>query len=226
MRRRADALDTKARRWRNRRGKEAGPQGSHLAARNRGGGAWLAPGDAEYSSVVTHDLVIGGGTVYDGSGSAGVAADGASQGARIARIDARIDADARRTLDARGLAVAPGFIDIKTHSDYTLPINPKAESKVRQGVTTEIIGHCGFSVAPCLPGKTQALADYLSGGAPWLPFRETSFPDYLDSFPAVAVNAGMLVGHNTLRLMAMGLEDRAPTAAELDQMCALLDDGP
>ena len=121
--------------------------------------------------------------------------------------------------------MTPGFIDIKTHSDFVLPINPKAESKVRQGVTTEIIGHCGFSVAPVLPGKAQLLADYLSGGAPWLPFRETSFPDYLDTFPAVAVNAGMLVGHNTLRLMAMGLEDRAPTPAEFAQMAALLDEG-
>ena len=79
--------------------------------------------------------------------------------------------------------MAPGFIDIKTHSDFTLPINPKAESKVRQGVTTEIIGHCGFSVAPVLPGKAQLLADYLSGGAPWLPFREMRFPEYLDTFP-------------------------------------------
>ncbi len=54
--------------------------------------------------------------------------------------------------------MAPGFIDIKTHSDFTLPINPKAESKVRQGVTTEIIGHCGFSVAPALAGKVELLA--------------------------------------------------------------------
>src|ERR1700740_2973106 len=128
-------------------------------------------------------------------------------------------------IDAEGLAVAPGFIDIKTHSDFTLPINPKAESKVRQGVTTEIIGHCGFSVAPVLPGKAQLLADYLSGGAPWLPFRETSFAPYLDTFPAVSVNTGMLVGHNTLRLMVMGLEDRAPSPAERDAMIALLEDG-
>jgi N-acyl-D-amino-acid deacylase len=75
-----------------------------------------------------------------------------------------------------------------------------------------------------LPGKTQLLADYLSGGAPWLPFREMGFPEYLDTFPAVAVNAGMLVGHNTLRLMTMGLEDRAPTKSELERMTALLED--
>src|SRR5262249_27428097 len=70
--------------------------------------------------------------------------------------------EANKAIDAAGLAVTPGFIDIKTHSDFVLPINPKAESKVRQGVTTEIIGHCGFSVAPVLQGKTQLLADYLS----------------------------------------------------------------
>ncbi|HEV8679553.1 MAG TPA: D-aminoacylase [Stellaceae bacterium] len=171
------------------------------------------------------DILIRGGTVIDGSGRPGEAADIAIANGGIARIGRALSGQAARTIDAAGLAVTPGFIDIKTHSDFTLPINPKAESKVRQGVTTEIIGHCGYSVAPCLPGKTQMLADYLSGGAPWLPFRETSFPDYLDSFPKVAVNAGMLVGHNTLRLMAMGLEDRAPTPAELDQMLALLDEG-
>src|SRR5438034_5265810 len=174
---------------------------------------------------MTWDILIRGGTLYDGSSRPGERGDVAIADGRIAQIRRDLSGPAERVIDAAGLAVTPGFIDIKTHSDFTLPINPKAESKVRQGVTTEIIGHCGFSVAPCLPGKVQALADYLSGGAPWLPFRETSFPDYLDSFPAVAVNAGMLVGHNTLRLMVMGLEDRAPTAAELDQMCALLDEG-
>jgi N-acyl-D-amino-acid deacylase len=171
------------------------------------------------------DILIRDGTVIDGSGRPGERADVAIEGGRIAAVGSALRGEASRTVDAEGLAVTPGFIDIKTHSDFVLPINPKAESKVRQGVTTEIIGHCGFSVAPCLPGKVQALADYLSGGAPWLPFRETSFPDYLDTFPAVAVNAGMLVGHNTLRLMVMGLEDRAPTRAELDQMLALLDEG-
>src|SRR6266404_6558884 len=174
---------------------------------------------------MSYDIVIRGGLVIDGSGQPGEIADAAVHEGRIAALGRSLPAASARTVDAEGLAVAPGFIDIKTHSDFTLPINPKAESKVRQGVTTEIIGHCGFSVAPVSPGKARLLADYLSGGAPWLPFREVSFPDYLDTFPKVAVNAGMLVGHNTLRLMAMGLEDRAPSPAELDQMIALLDEG-
>src|SRR5246127_3543035 len=175
--------------------------------------------------AMTSDILIRGGTLIDGSGRPGEVGDVAVRDGRIAAMGRSLPEGAAKVIDAEGLAVTPGFIDIKTHSDFTLPINPKAESKVRQGVTTEIIGHCGFSVAPALPGKGELLRDYLSPSAPWTPFRELSFPDYLDSFPATAVNAGMLVGHNTLRLMVMGLEDRAPTEAELGQMIALLEDG-
>src|SRR5215831_231670 len=173
---------------------------------------------------MAYDILIRNGLLIDGTGSPGVAGDLAVADGRIAAIGPRLDGTATRIIDAHGLAVAPGFIDIKTHSDFTLPINPKAESKVRQGVTTEIIGHCGFSVAPALPGKVELLRDYLSPSAPWLPFRETSFAQYLDGFPATAVNAGMLVGHNTLRLMVMGMAQRAPTPGELDAMITLLEE--
>jgi N-acyl-D-amino-acid deacylase len=172
---------------------------------------------------MTFDILLHGGTLYDGSGRHGERGDLAIADGRIAAIG-KVSGRAKRTMDVSGLAVAPGFIDIKTHSDFTLPINPKAESKVRQGVTTEIIGHCGFSVAPVLPGKVELLKDYLSPSAPWLPFREINFPDYLATFPPTAVNAGMLVGHNTLRLMVMGMADRAPSDAELNEMIALLEE--
>jgi N-acyl-D-amino-acid deacylase len=112
------------------------------------------------------DILIRGGTVIDGSGRPGEIGDVAVREGRIAAVGCSLPPGSAKIIDAEGLAVTPGFIDIKTHSDFTLPINPKAESKVRQGVTTEIIGHCGFSVAPVLPGKAQLLADYLSGGAP------------------------------------------------------------
>ena len=174
---------------------------------------------------MTNDILIKGGLVFDGADRPGVKADVLVSDGLIAKIAPSISEKAARVIDADGLAVAPGFIDIKTHSDFTLPINPKAESKLRQGVTTEIIGHCGFSVAPVLPGKVELLRDYLSPSAPWLPFRELSFPDYLDTFPATALNPGMLVGHNTLRLMVMGMDQRAPTPAELDAMIALLEEG-
>jgi N-acyl-D-amino-acid deacylase len=171
---------------------------------------------------MTYDILIRGGHVFDGGGGGGIAGDVAIYAGRIAAIGPELPRDAHHTINASGLAVAPGFIDIKTHSDFTLPINPKAESKVRQGVTTEIIGHCGFSVAPVLPGNVELLRDYLSASAPWLPFRETTFADYLATFPATSVNAGMLVGHNTLRLMAMGMADRAPSDAERECMFELL----
>ncbi len=174
---------------------------------------------------MTGDILIRGGLVIDGSGRPGEVGDLVVRDGRIAALGRSLPQSGAKVIDAEGLAVAPGFIDIKTHSDFTLPINPKAESKVRQGVTTEIIGHCGFSVAPVLPGKLALIRDYLSASAPWLPFRELRFPEYLDTFPAVAVNAGMLVGHHTLRLNVMGMEARAPNAAELGQMAALLDEG-
>jgi N-acyl-D-aspartate/D-glutamate deacylase len=170
------------------------------------------------------DILIRSGVLFDGTGAAGKRADLAINAGRIAAIGTDLESRAAKVIDADGLAVAPGFIDIKTHSDFTLPINPKAESKVRQGVTTEIIGHCGFSVAPVLPGKVELIRDYLSPSAPWLPFAETTFPRYLDTFPATAVNAGMLVGHNTLRLMVMGMEERPPTPGELAAMIGLLED--
>ena len=173
---------------------------------------------------MTGDILIRGGLVIDGSGRPGEIGDVAVRDGRVAALGQSLPESGAKVIDAAGLAVAPGFIDIKTHSDFTLPINPKAESKVRQGVTTEIIGHCGFSVAPVLPGRLELIRDYLSASAPWLPFREMGFPEYLDSFPAVAVNAGMLVGHHTLRLNVMGMDARAPNAAELAQMTALLED--
>jgi N-acyl-D-amino-acid deacylase len=174
---------------------------------------------------MTGDILIRGGLVIDGSGCPGEKGDVFVRDGRIAALGPALPADGARIIEAEGLAVTPGFIDIKTHSDFTLPINPKAESKVRQGVTTEIIGHCGFSTAPILPGRLALVRDYLSASAPWLPFRETGFPEYLDSFPAVAVNAGMLVGHHTLRLNVMGMAARAPSPAELEAMAALLEKG-
>ena len=174
---------------------------------------------------MSYDIVIRGGLVIDGSGRPGDIADVTVRDGRITAVGPSLSAISGKVIDAEGLAVAPGFIDIKTHSDFTLPINPKAESKVRQGVTTEIVGHCGFSVAPILPGKRQLVQDYLSASAPWLPFRETTFGDYLDGFPPTSVNAGMLVGHHTLRLNVMGMEARPPSSTELDRMTALLEEG-
>ena len=170
------------------------------------------------------DLVIRGATVIDGSGTAGRMTDVAVRDGRISVIGPRRSDSARREIDATGRVLAPGFIDIHTHSDFTLTLNPMAEAKIRQGVTTEVVGNCGFSVAPALPGKAELLAHYLSASAPWLPFSETDFAGYMAAWPEIAVNTVMQVGHNTLRLMAMGMDNRPPDDSELKHMQEMLDE--
>lgn len=171
------------------------------------------------------DLLIRNGAILDGSGRDAFAADLAIKDGRIVAVAAGHGAGARRTIDAQGLVVAPGFIDIKTHSDFTLPYAPRAESKVCQGVTTEVLGHCGFSVAPAVPGRASLLQEYLAAFAPWIEVREATFAEYMERFPATAVNTIMQVGHNTLRLMTTGMDNRAPTADEMARMRSLLDEG-
>jgi N-acyl-D-amino-acid deacylase len=170
------------------------------------------------------DIVIRGGQVIDGSGAPGRVGDVVIRDGRIVAIDGGHDRRAHRIIDATGQVVAPGFIDIHTHSDFTLPLNPRAESKIRQGVTTEVLGNCGFSAAPALPGRIEMLRDYLAASAPWLEFRQTTFAEYMQTFPATAVNTVMQVGHNTLRLMAMGMDDRPAGSDELSLMQRLLEE--
>src|SRR5688572_23785346 len=102
-------------------------------------------------------LLIRGGTVVDGSGAPMVAGDVAIERNRIAAVAPRLTGDADRTIDATGLLVAPGFIDMHTHSDFFYLECPAAESKVRQGVTTEVVGMCGFSPAPAHPDRRDLL---------------------------------------------------------------------
>src|SRR5437899_5679466 len=141
------------------------------------------------------DLIIRGAQVIDGSGAPGRVVDVAICDGRIRALTSSLTGPAQRVIDAAGQVVAPGFIDIHTHSDFTLPLNPKAESKIRQGVTTEVVGNCGFSVAPALPGTSALLGDYLGASAPGLPFQDATFAEYLDRFPPVSVNVILQVGH-------------------------------
>src|SRR5436309_10155876 len=170
------------------------------------------------------DLLIRGGQLMDGTGAQAREADVSVSAGRVVAVEPRAACPARRVIDARGQVVAPGPIDIHTHSDFTLPLNPRAESKIRQGVTTEVVGNCGFSVAPALPGRVEMLREYLASSAPWLPFRESTFADYVAAFPPTSVNVILQVGHHTLRLMAAGMEERPLTDAERAVMTRLLEE--
>jgi N-acyl-D-amino-acid deacylase len=173
---------------------------------------------------VSGSLLLRGGRVVDGTGAPWIRADVLVRDGRIAAVG-HVDAEAETTLDVDGLTIAPGFIDMHTHSDL-VPLYDRAHaSKAQQGVTLEVIGQDGLSLAPATPEVERELADGLAGwnGAPDLERGWRSVADYLARFDAgVATNVAFLVGHGTLRLLAMGGEDRAPTAAELAEMQRLL----
>ncbi len=129
-----------------------------------------------------------------------------------------------RVLDGGGLAVAPGFIDLHSHSDFTFPAFPDSAGQVSQGVTSELIGHCGDTPAPLSedPARRRQLIDYEIGAGPDLAWDWTTFAGFLDVLEAArpAVNCLPLVGHNALRIAAMGMAERSPTPAEIAVMTA------
>lgn len=147
-----------------------------------------------------YDLLIRGGTVIDGSGAPGFRADVAIQDGKVVKIGNLSEAKAKRVIDASGLIVAPGFIDVHTHADG-LAENPRAENYLRMGVTTIVAGNCGASALEI--GK--ALSAIQQAGP--------------------SINYATLIGHNTVRETVMGEERRAPTPAEMEKMKALIAQG-
>jgi N-acyl-D-amino-acid deacylase len=166
------------------------------------------------------DLLIEHGTVIDGTGAPGRPADIGIAGRQIAAIGDLARAAAARRFDARGLALAPGFIDIHNHSDLALLLDGRAESMLRQGVTTQVTGNCGLSPAPVHDGIREDLKRTVSALESELPWTWNSFAEYLDVLRAApkATHVVPLVGHGSIRAAAMGFVNRPPAAAELDEM--------
>ena len=168
------------------------------------------------------DILIRGGNVLDGTGSPARAADIGIQRRRIARVGKLARAPAHRTIDAKGLFVAPGFIDIHTHSDIGILVEPTAECAVRQGVTTHVIGNCGDSPAPISEGYRELATrrfEYYAQAREW---DWTTYGEYLDFMGAngVGVNIAGLVGHGAIRTAVMGFDERAPNRGEMRSMKA------
>jgi N-acyl-D-amino-acid deacylase len=178
-------------------------------------------------------LLIAGGTIVDGSGAAGfdgaVGVRASDRRLRVLRDQAAIDearGDAARVIDATGKVVAPGFIDLHSHSGLWLLAEPHHEPKVRQGVTTEVIGVDGLSYAPILqPDRLAELVEMNAGldGAPPIEFDWDTTAAYLARFDGrVSVNVAFLVGNSALRLGTTGWDDCDPTAGELASMRSIL----
>jgi N-acyl-D-amino-acid deacylase len=166
-------------------------------------------------------MVLHGGLVFDGSGAAGVEADVGIREGRIAAVGDLANAAAGRRVDCRRQVVCPGFIDMHAHSDLTILVAPEADSKVHQGVTTEIVGHCGMSPFPVTPEHKEALQSVCAFIAVDTEWTWETAGQYLGRVEEArpSVNIGALVGHSALRGLAMGFGAGEPGPGHVRAMC-------
>lgn len=165
------------------------------------------------------DTLIRSGYVIDGTGEPGIKADVGIENGRIADLYTGEAPQAKTVIDAEGLIVAPGFIDIHTHSDRSLPKHPRGLSSVTQGITTVVGGNCGGSAAPLnddLAKKHSQRGDF---EPPWRTVEE--YFEVLGD-KQLGINLALLVGQGNVRGIVMGTEEREPTPAEMGKMQAIL----
>jgi N-acyl-D-amino-acid deacylase len=161
------------------------------------------------------DLVIRNASIYDGSGAPSREGDLAIKGDRIGGFGV-VEGASSREIDARGGAVAPGFIDVHSHDDFAVFITPDMEFKTMQGVTTDVVGNCGLGASPYRTATSMFASMRKSGSVPaW-----EGYPGYLDTIDRnpPSLNVAVLVGHGSIRHGAMGNADREPTREEFAQM--------
>src|SRR5262245_15658489 len=167
--------------------------------------------------------LLRGAAVYDGTGAPPIEADLAIDGNRITAVGRRLNAAGAAEVDLRGLALAPGFIDIHSHTDLVLFVNPKAESKIRQGVTTEVVGQDGSSIGPWSTGQAARTSEsYHQRDGLGLGFSDLFGFFKLLEKRGTAVNVASMVGAGTIRGFVVGEDDRPPTERELTRMVQLV----
>jgi N-acyl-D-aspartate/D-glutamate deacylase len=184
---------------------------------------------------MTYDLIVKNGWIVDGTGLPKYWGDVAAAEGQIVEIG-RVRGAARRTIDADGRVIAPGFIDMHTHFDAQITWDPIATSSCWHGFTSVVFGNCGFAVAPCRPEDRDYLMlmlmrvegmdlDVLRTGTKW---AWETVPEYMDALAGkLGVNAGVMLGHSAIRYYVMGPDsyERTATADEIAQMQAIIRDG-
>ena len=173
-----------------------------------------------------YDFIIRNGIVYDGQSRDPIRADVAVKGDRIAEVGDLTGAESRATVESGGLVVAPGFIDAHSHSDMALLVCRTADSKILQGVTTEIVGNCGMSSAPlagpCLEHLTATWRNEYGIEPAWRSVG--GYIDYIETTGGTALNVAVLIGHGNLRASVVGYDDRKATATDITAMRRLIDE--
>jgi N-acyl-D-amino-acid deacylase len=173
-----------------------------------------------------YDLVIKNGHVIDGTGRPSFKANIYIDEGKIAKVDPDGQEFGDRVIDAKGMIVSPGFIDMHNHSEGTIFANKRAESYIRQGVTTLYINPDGFSPAPVVANHKKDLEDFygaLSFGAE-MPYTWTTFKEYFNKLESgLGINIRANVGFGTVRICTMGFEMREPTDSEMEFMKQLVD---
>ena len=170
------------------------------------------------------DIIIRNGRVMDGAGNPWLHADVGVEDGTVTAMGNLKGLDAETVIDAKGMVVAPGFIDIHSHSDVPILIDRRGLSKIRQGVTTEVIGNCGNSAAPVNDSVREYREKYGRSSVPD-DFHITwgTMAQYMDEVDkGASLNIAPLVGHGTVRQDVMGYENREPTEAELEDMRKLV----
>lgn len=169
------------------------------------------------------DIVIRGATLFDGTGAASSVGDLAVRGDRIAAIGEIEGTGAAIEIDAHGLALAPGFIDVHSHDDFAVLTTPAMDFKLMQGVTSEVVGNCGMGAAPYSAVREHFGTFFGDDAMPgWEGYR--GYLELVEREPP-SLNVAMLVGHNTIRAAVMGMARRAPTHNELRAMRELVREG-
>ncbi len=170
------------------------------------------------------DLIISGARIIDGTGNAWFRGDVGVEAGRITRMGDLSGAAARQRIGAEDHYLAPGFIDIHTHSDFTLQRFPRAESMISQGVTTEVMGNCGLTPFPVAQERLELLQRYTASMGAELSWEWRSTGEFLACLDRLPLSHNVIpqVGHGSVRIAAMGFEQRQPTAEELETMQRLV----
>ena len=178
--------------------------------------------------MTIYDIVLAKGRILDGGGNPWFWGDLAIQGGRIAEIAPAGTLQGRQLIDAAGRFISPGFIDIHTHSDLSILVNRRAESAVRQGATTHVIGNCGMSPAPVKDAHLAEIKNQWGSisDQPEVRWEWHTFGDYLQALQngGLGINIAPLAGHGALRIAVKGLDENPATPAELEQMMVFLDE--